>query len=246
MKKYIILPLTLFTHSVIIAQQPEWAYSFNNPQVLENLTDVSVNCSNRFAIVGGGNSGISMDPIGQLPTYNSTGNFVAAYNENAQILYVYPTVGNAFAVKVFATGNVFVSGAFTGTQNFDLTVGSSPLTAVGYDTYLQEFNSAGQFQWAAKATAEGTPSKIEILADGRIVVAGRSYLEAVATLSNNNTVNLSKGAYILEFSATGQFTNAANFSAPDPEAYVYVNIMGKLNKHGVQTREPTKKGIDSS
>jgi hypothetical protein len=222
MKNVLLASLFLTYQFPVFAQSLEWAYSFKNQTVQEDVTDVSSNGSNRFAIIGTGNSGISMDPINLSSTYNSLGNFVAGYNELAQIQWIQPTQGNAFGVKVASNGDVFVVGGFTGTKDFDPSSNSFPLTANGYDTYLQKFNADGTFAWAAKASAEGNPSLIEILADGRIIVAGRSDVDATVTLSNSSTVSLLKGAYLLEFSSAGSFTNAYSISVPAAAGYIYV------------------------
>jgi hypothetical protein len=209
-----------------MSQTMDWAYSFKNQVVMENIVDISSNKSNLFAIIGNGNTGISMDPINLSSTYNSPGNFVALYNDQAVIQWINATVSNSFGVKVASNGEVFVTGSFTGTKDFDPSPSTSTtLTATGTDTYLQKFNSDGTFAWAAKASAEGTPSEIEILSDGRIIVSGRSDVDASVTLSNSNTVNLLKGLYILEFSSTGNLTNAFSVSVPNGSSYMYVYDM---------------------
>lgn len=214
--------LALFYHLGTTAQNLDWAYSFKNPTVLESMTDISSNGSNRFAIIGTGNSGISMDPIGLSSTYNSPGSFVATYNDQAQIQWVKATVGNASGVKVASNGEVFVTGTFSGTKDFDPSSNTFSLTATGNDTYLLKTNSDGSFAWATKASAEGVSSQIEILADGRIIVAGRSDVDATVTLSNSTTVNLLKGVYLLEFSSAGSLTGAYSISVPNASSYMYV------------------------
>lgn len=222
MKKLFITACLCAATIALKAQTLQWAYSFQNQVVQESVTEIASNGSDRFAIIGMGNPGISMDPINHSPLHNSTGNFVAAYDPSAQIQWVQPTVGFAFGVEVASNGAVYVCGGFSGTKDFDPSGANFPLTATGYDSYLQKFNPDGTFAWAAAASAEGNPSEIEILADGRIIVAGRSDVDATVTLSNTSTVMLFKGIYILEFSAAGSLTNAYSISVPAPAGYGYV------------------------
>jgi hypothetical protein len=204
------------------SQALQWAYSFQNPVVLESVTDVASNGTDRFALIGNGNSGISMDPIGGSALYNSSGNFIASYNAAAAIQWIHPAVGSTFGVQLAPNGDVYVCGGFSGTQDFDPTGGSFQLTATGFDSYLQKFNADGTFAWAVAASAEGTASEIEVLADGRVIVAGRSDVDATVTLSNSSTVALLKGVFVLEISATGSLTYAYSISVPSPVGYGYV------------------------
>jgi hypothetical protein len=220
--KMLIMLLLVLTCSPANAQVLEWAYSFKNPVVIEEMTDFSSNGQNRFALIGRGNSGISMDPIGLSTVYASPGSFIALYNELAQIQWVKPTVDFAFGVMAASGGAVYVTGSFTGTKDFDPSGNTAMLTATGYDTYLQKFNSDGSFAWAAKASAEGTPGKMTLLSDGRIIVAGRSDVDASVTLSNSSVVNLSKGVYLLEFSPAGDLTKASCIAVPGASGYAYV------------------------
>jgi hypothetical protein len=218
---YSFIFFTVFQVIPAFSQNLEWAYSFPNPTPLESITAISTNASNRLAIIGTGNQGISLDPINLSSSFNSPGNFVAAFNENAAVQWVNPTVGNAFGVKLATDGSVYIVGSFSGSQDFEPGAGSSLLTAAaGNETYLQKFNSDGSFAWALQAAVDGNPTKIELLSDGRVVLAGRSDVSATVTLGNSYTVSLDKGFYLL--------------------------VMGKLNRHSRQTREPTTNEIDSS
>ncbi len=223
MKKLLLISTYLFVMMSVGAQTLNWAYSFTNPAVLEDVTDISANGTNRFAIIGNGNAGISMDAIGGSAEFLSPGNFLAVYNADAAIQWLKPTVGFAFGVKLSADGSVFVTGRFSGTVDFDPSDGQFLLTSVsGGDAYLQKFDAAGQFQWAMNASIDGAASEIVPLGDGRVVVAGRSDVDAVVTLTGGGTVNLYKGVFLLEFSSSGALTNAFSISVPAPAAYMYV------------------------
>jgi hypothetical protein len=222
MKRNLLTVLFLAFAISGFSQALHWAYSFQNQAVLESMTDVASNGTDRFAIIGNGNSGITMDPLGSNPLYNSSGNFIACYDASAAIQWIAPAVGTTFGVQLAANGDVYVCGGFSGTQDFDPSGGNFPLTATGFDSYLQKFNADGTFAWAASASAEGTASEIEVLADGRVIVAGRSDVDATVTLANSSTVALQKGIFILEFNATGSLVNAYSISVPSPTGYGYV------------------------
>jgi hypothetical protein len=186
-------------------QSLNWAYSIKNPVVLEGLIDISSNQINRFAVIGNGNSGASLEIISGSSGYSSPGNFLAVYNENSQIQWFAATIGIAFGVQMNASGEVFVTGR----------------SGAG-ETYLQKYSSAGALLWTGSASVDGNATEIQELSDGRIIVAGRVDISSAVTLANNATVNLDKGAYILEFSSSGSLTGAYGISVPDAAAYIYV------------------------
>jgi hypothetical protein len=207
----------------IMAQSVDWAYSFKHTAVQENIIDVSSNGTNTFAIIGKGNAGICMDPINNNPSYNSPGDFVAAYNDQAQIKWIYQTPGTTtWSTKVAANGDVYISGNFDGTFDFDPTSGVYNMTSNGFDVFLVKINANGTFGWAARSYAEGAQTLIEIMPDSRIIVAGRANISSTDTLSNGTPVNISKGVFIAEFSAGGLLTNSHSISLPSPG---FVNLL---------------------
>ncbi|TAH26163.1 MAG: T9SS C-terminal target domain-containing protein [Cytophagales bacterium] len=209
--------------SFLNAQNLQWAYSFKNQLVLENIDAISTNQTNRFAIIGSGNQGINMDPINALKDYNSPGNFIAVYNENANIQWLKPTVGIAFCVKVVLDGSVFIAGIFSQSQDFDPSLDKSLiLNASNGFSYLQKFNPDGTLAWVCQSAIDGIPSEIEALNDGRIIVAGRSDVNSTITLNNTKTVSLDKGVFILEVSPSGTLSNAYGISVPAQASYMYV------------------------
>ncbi|MBK7669539.1 MAG: hypothetical protein IPJ32_20690 [Sphingobacteriaceae bacterium] len=59
-------------------------------------------------------------------------------------------------IAVDATGNVYTTGYFQGTVDFDPGPGTANLiNASGDDIYITKFNSAGNFVWAKQFTSNG-------------------------------------------------------------------------------------------
>ncbi|MBU1009506.1 MAG: T9SS type A sorting domain-containing protein [Bacteroidetes bacterium] len=221
MKKMLYF-LALLISPAAFAQSLNWAYSFTNTVVLEQVDDISGDGNNHFAIIGSGNTGISMDPINGDPAFNSPGGFLAVYNAQPAIQWIKPTIGFASGLKMTTNGDVYVCGKFSGTVDFDPSAGEYFLSSSGGDAYLQKFDGSGNFQWAINASTDGYTSEIGVLPNGDILVAGRSDIDAVVTLSDQSTVNLPKGLYLLVFSPSGSFINAFSISVPAPAAYMYV------------------------
>lgn len=206
------------------AQSLEWAYSFQNGVVLEDVIDISGNGSNRFVLLGFTDPNtVSIDPINKKTEYKPAGKYVAVYNENAEIQWMKTAAANPQGVKMNSKSEVFVTGSFGGTVDFDPSDKVLNLTSTNVgSSYLQKFDPSGNLVWAVGATTDGIGFEIEPMPDGRIVVAGRADVPSKVTLSNNSVVDLQKGVFLMEVSSDGKLTNAFSIAVPDAAGYGYV------------------------
>jgi Beta-propeller repeat len=77
----------------------------------------------------------------------------------------------AYATAVDATGNVYVTGTFSGTANF----GGTSLTAISIDMYVAKYNGSGALQWVKQASGSGSFNRgygIAVDASGNVYVTG--------------------------------------------------------------------------
>lgn len=83
--------------------------------------------------------------------------------------------GNAVAID--ASGNVYTSGYFSGTADFDPGPGTATLTCTGsYDAFLSKFDASGNFVWVKQMAAGNSISYIQSL---RTDAAGNVYAGGV-------------------------------------------------------------------
>ncbi|MFA5330467.1 MAG: T9SS type A sorting domain-containing protein [Prolixibacteraceae bacterium] len=203
-----------------IAQTLDWAYSLKSNTVQDQIYDISSNGTDRFAIFGLDTQ--NLDVINGSAEFNNSGKFLAVYNEKAEIQWKQSMYQLSLGIKMNSANEVFVTGSFGGTVDFDPSGNVFNLTGEGTNCFLQKFAADGTFLWAANAQTGGGGSEIEQLADGRIVISGRSDMAGNVTLSDNSTVDLPKGVFLLEFSADGKLQNAYSISVPDAAGYGYV------------------------
>src|SRR5437762_1981038 len=82
---------------------------------------------------------------------------------------------NGYAIAVDGTGNVYTTGSFFGTADFDPGVGVYTLTSAGdYEIFVTKFDALGAFVWAAKL---GGPMgddgrSISVDASGNVYITG--------------------------------------------------------------------------
>lgn len=109
---------------------------------------------------------VDFDPsisVANLSTNRSTDIFVAKYNSNGQYQWAF-NIGGAsddagLSIAVDINSNVYITGNFSGTADFNPSINTANLSAKGNsDIFVAKYNSAGQYQWAFNI---GVSSKLE-------------------------------------------------------------------------------------
>lgn len=113
------------------------------------------------------------------------------------------------SIAVDASGNVYTSGAFQMTADFDPGAGTANMTSAGsYDVFISKLNSSGNFVWAKQMGGANDDYGNSIALDG----AGNIYLAG----SFNGTMDADPGAATLSMTSTGddifvsKFDNSGN------------------------------------
>jgi hypothetical protein len=81
----------------------------------------------------------------------------------------------AYSVTVDASGNVYTTGYFQGTSDFDPGSGTANLTAVGgQDIFVSKFDASGNFVWAKSmgGTSDEIGYYITVDASGNVYTTG--------------------------------------------------------------------------
>lgn len=126
-------------------------------------------------------------------------------------------VGNAIAVD--ASGNVYTTGSFRGSADFDPGAGSSFLTSSGWtDLFLCKLTSAGVFSWAKRIGDINYDEGKAITTDptGNIYFTGIFMNSPDFDPGTGTTTLTSVGNYdvfVAKFSSTGTMTWAKSFGA---------------------------------
>lgn len=220
-----------------------WAYSMGS---LEN------DYGNSIALDGAGNlylagklkGSANFNPQGDA-TLNSVGEsdiFLAKYDYNGIYEWAHRMGGaeedEATALTVDIRGNIFMTGRFRGTANFN-PKGKTKLTAVNKsDVFLARYNSKGEFQWAHRVGGEGEDygTALEVVGGNHVVLTGCFTKTAdfnpdvaINTLTAEGDVHdifiakyTFEGKYVWSNRVGGTFSEYANALALNAEGQVYM------------------------
>src|SRR5258706_6482447 len=111
------------------------------------------------------------------------------------------------STAVDAAGNVYTSGVFSNTVDFDPGPGTYNLTSTGtYDMFISKLDSSGNFIWVK---AMGGNSSLDIAGGSSITLdaAGNVYI----TGTFEGTVDFDPGPGLFTLSVTGNFRTRASF-----------------------------------
>jgi len=116
-------------------------------------------------------------------------------------------------------GNVYSTGFYRATVDFDNSVGTANLTAVaGADIFVKKTDVDGNFQWAVSmgGTQDDVPQDVHVDAFGNVFVTG--YFSGTADFdpgagTANLTSNGSSDIYVVKLDANGNYVWAHNFGS---------------------------------
>ncbi len=104
-------------------------------------------------------------------------------------------LGNSIAVD--ASGNVYTTGYFSGTVDFDPGAGTANLSSVGqFDVFVQKLDASGNYQWARSfgSSLNDVGQSVAVDASGNVYTTGRF----------RGTVDFDPGAGTANFTSAGQ------------------------------------------
>ena len=113
-------------------------------------------------------------------------------------------------VAVDATGNVYTTGYFTGSGDFDPGAGVTTLTSAGStDVYISKLDALGNFVWALRLGGTGPQSGTDITLDnsGNVYMTGQTSSTNSAVMATPGCHQLLLGgmsdAFLVKFDANG-------------------------------------------
>lgn len=198
----------------------EWAKSFSGISGSEEVRSIAVDDSGNVCTTGNFVFDVDFDPgPGTFFLTASAGNpdvFVSKLNKNGDFVWAKKMGGTSSefgqSIRLDHLGNVYSSGTFLGTIDFDPGAGNYFLTGGGsvYHVYISKLDNNGNFLWAKKIG--GTSNDLAFI--GSLYVDNFSNVYLAGGVNGGPAVdfdpgpgifNLSGKTYILKLNQSGNF-----------------------------------------
>ena len=200
---------TLFTLIVTIsislvsnAQNMDWAKSFGSSGE-DDAHSITADVNGNIYSTGRFTSTVDFDPGPGVTNLTSNGGsdwFIQKLDPNGNLLWV-QSFGSAqddycYSIKTDASGNVYTTGYYWGTVDFDANAGTTNLTAIGQnDVFIQKIDPNGNLIWAKSFGGALWDFGISIDID----LSGNVFTTGYYT----GTVDFDPGAGVLNLSVVG-------------------------------------------
>jgi len=202
---------------------------------------ITVDNSGNLYITGYYQATVDFDPGVNIVNLTSIGSaaYVLKLDPNGNFIWARDLVGGPLSwavsesLTIAASGNLFLTGMFEGTVDFDPGAGTFNLNSNGKtDAFIQKLDTSGNYVWAKSIGGSIWDQGNSVATDssGNVYVTG-FYADVVdfdpGASTFNLTANGSSDAYVLKLNANGNF--------------IWVKTMG-----GVAGEEGRSMGIDAS
>lgn len=192
-----------------------WAKSISGAGK-EVVTAITVDVLGNVFATGNFGSATDLDPGAAVFKITGYGAFILKLDIDGNFIFAKGFIGNSnldcSAIKVDTNGNIFTTGTFQQTADFDPGAATYDLTGIygNSDVFISKLNNLGEFVWAKKIHSRSTDSSKTIALDnlGNAYIA--IYIErADFKIDNSASIDVyaatqgSENMIILKFDTTG-------------------------------------------
>ncbi|MDB5191577.1 MAG: hypothetical protein JWQ96_1140 [Segetibacter sp.] len=230
--KYIFTTLSFFFSYFLHAQDVNLVWAKNmGSTTADNGLSVAVDASGNVFTTGYFTGTTDFDPGAGTTNLTSSGEgdgFISKLNASGNFVWAIRFGSNeddrGQSITVDASGNVYLTGYFSGTVDFDPGAGVTNLsTSSGYEIFVLKLDGAGNLTWAKKMGDDfgyDYGRGIAVDGSGNVYTTGQfngpeaDFNPGAATfnLASNNG---SDDVFVSKLDATGNFVWAVAFGSPD-------------------------------
>jgi gliding motility-associated-like protein len=174
-----------------------WAFRLGGPTG-DGADVITTDAVGNVYVAGSYTTSIDFDPGPGVTTLTGPGNFISKYDTNGNLIWALPFSINLNyqSMKLDASNNLYATGSFSGTIDFDPGPSVFNMTSAGSsDAFIVKLSSTGSFIWAKRVG--GTQS--DFGNDLAIDAAGNTYI----TGSFNLTVDFDPGTGTANLTSAG-------------------------------------------
>lgn len=217
MSKQFLLTISILLNINVHCQNFQWAKSMGG-KYSDMGYSIFADASGNTYTVGSFFDTIDMDPNNGIAQLNSTikasSMFITKMDANGNLIWA-KSVGDStmvygIAITVDIKGNVYSTGQFRGTTDFDPGPKANKLTAADRDVFILKLDGDGNFIWVKSMTGTNEALGVSIAVDAEENVYTTGYFYSKVDFDPGvNIINIvSKGAadiFISKFNKSGNF-----------------------------------------
>lgn len=223
-----------------------WAKTFGGI-LYDAVNSITVDATGNIYTTGYFNGTVDLDPgagVASFTTAGSTDAFVQKLDASGNFMWAKSFGGssheNGISITLDASGNIYTTGYFNGTVDFDPGLGVANLSSAGNnDVFIQKLDTSGNFIWAKSVGWLSDDQGLSITVDnsGNVFTAG--YFSGTIDFDPGpGLANLSSAGnndvFVQKLDASGNFVWAKSFGgSSDDEAFaVAVDASGNTYTTG--------------
>ncbi|MBK8367727.1 MAG: SBBP repeat-containing protein [Bacteroidetes bacterium] len=245
--KILILIVSFITIN-LKAQTPslQWAVTMGGPSS-DLGQSVVVDAGGYIYTTGYYEGTVDFDPginVNNLTALGSYDIFVSKFDASGNLIWVKsmggPSWDNGFSIAVDISGNVYSTGVFSGTADFDPNSNVINLTSAGsYDIFVLKLDTYGNYLWAKKMGGTLTDNALALTIDASCNVyttgtfLGTADFDPSATTVNLNSVG-ADDIFISKLDSAGNYVFAKRMggSQTDVAYSITVDALGNIYTTG--------------
>jgi hypothetical protein len=168
---------------------------------------VAVDNSGNVYVTGYFSGTVDFDPGSGVDNHSGGGAFLSKFDSSGDFIWAKTWSASGKGVVVDSSGNVYVTGLFGTSVDFDPGPGVESHTSNGdYDVFLSKFDSSGDFLWAKTWGGNYKDCSYGVAGDGTGSVFVTGSIGSTADFDPGSGVdNHSGGAFLSKFDSSGNF-----------------------------------------
>jgi hypothetical protein len=201
----------------------QWGKTFGGTAT-DYVRVMSIDGSSNIYLAGYFDDTVDFDPGSSTDNHTSNGStdvFISKLNSSGTFQWAETFGGSsgdkAYSLALDASSNVYVTGSFSGTVDFNSGSGTDNHASEGStDIFVQKFNSSGTFQWAKTfgGTAADYGISIDVDASTHLLVTG--YFDDTVDFDpgsaiDNHTSSVDDDVFVQKLDVDGNFVWAQSF-----------------------------------
>jgi hypothetical protein len=224
-----------------------WAKSFGGKSRDQGIS-IAIDAENNIYTTGGFEDTVDFDPgvdSMKLSAENDADIFIQKLDANGNFLWAKSFGRNnddaGFSIKVDAMGNIYATGIFGDTVDFDPGADSTMLSVVGeFDIFIQKLDANGNFLWAKSFGSDGVDYGNSLATDANANIYTTGYYRDTTdfdpgkdSLTLSNVGN--RDVFIQKLDAKGNFVWAKSFGGKNPDIgySIAIDIAGNVYTTGI-------------